>query len=95
MLRDDPSVVRVVLTGYSAMGLAGPVNEYDLLIILTGRPNKGADSVRLRRMLPGALPLAVSVMGEDEFEETKDLVGTFAYPAHKHGTVLYDAIPRG
>ena len=95
MLRDDPSVVRVVLTGYSDWGVGGHVIDYDLLIILRGRHNTGADSVRLRRMLPGALPLAVSVMGEDEFEETKDLVGTFAYPAHKHGTVLYDAIPRG
>jgi len=31
-----------------------------------------------------------SVMGEEEFEETKKVVGGLAYPANKYGAVLYE-----
>jgi hypothetical protein len=30
------------------------------------------------------------VMGEEEFEETRDVIGGLAYPAHKYGLVLYE-----
>jgi hypothetical protein len=29
-------------------------------------------------------------LGEEEFEETKDVIGGLAYPAHKYGLVLYE-----
>ena len=29
-------------------------------------------------------------MGEEEFEETKNVIGGLAYPANKYGTILYE-----
>jgi hypothetical protein len=29
-------------------------------------------------------------MGEREFEETQNVIGGLAYPAHKYGVVLYE-----
>ena len=34
------------------------------------------------------VPVEVWVMGEQEFEETKNAIGGLAYPAHKYGIVL-------
>ena len=35
-------------------------------------------------------PVDVWVMGEREFEETKNVIGGLAYPAYKYGIVLYE-----
>jgi len=29
-------------------------------------------------------------MGEEEFEETREVIGGLAYPAQKYGVVLYE-----
>ncbi len=47
--------------------------------------------VRLRRVLSELpYPVDVRVMSEEEFEETKGVLGG-AYPAHKYGVVLYES----
>jgi hypothetical protein len=35
-------------------------------------------------------PVDVWVMGEQEFDETREVIGGIAYPAHKYGVVLYE-----
>ncbi|RKY69990.1 MAG: nucleotidyltransferase domain-containing protein, partial [Candidatus Latescibacterota bacterium] len=36
------------------------------------------------------IPLQIFFMSSEEFEETKDVVGGLAYPAHHWGMVLYE-----
>jgi hypothetical protein len=46
---------------------------------------------RLRQSLSDLEYLVdVWVMGEEEFEETRNVIGGLAYPAHKYGLVLYE-----
>jgi hypothetical protein len=50
------------------------------------------ESVRLREVL-GAVgrPIDVIVMSTARFEETKDVIGGIAYPAHKYGRLICEA----
>ena len=53
--------------------------------------SKREEMQHLRRVVHDLpYPLDVWVMGEQEFEETKNVIGGLAYPAHKYGVVLYE-----
>jgi predicted nucleotidyltransferase len=84
-------IKRVILYGSRATGRAGPESDFDLLVVETGRVSPREEMTRLRRAL-GEVPYAVDVwvMSEEEFEETKDVIGGLAYPAHKYGVVLHE-----
>jgi uncharacterized protein len=50
------------------------------------------ERVRLLRALRGlGFPFDVFIIGTERFEETKDIFGGIAYPAHKYGRVIYEA----
>ena len=82
---------RIILYGSRARGTASPESDFDLLVIETDPVSKRAEMQRLRRTVQD-LPYPVDVwgMGEQEFEETKHVIGGLAYPAHKYGVVLYE-----
>lgn len=82
---------RVILYGSRATGSAGPHSDFDLLVVKTGQVSPREEMTRLRRAL-GQLPYAVEVwvMSDEEFEETKHVIGGLAYPAHKYGVVLHE-----
>lgn len=82
---------KVILFGSRATGAARADSDFDFLIVESGPVAKREEALRLRRTL-GDLPYPVDVrvMSEEEFEETKLVVGGLAYPAHKHGVVLYE-----
>jgi predicted nucleotidyltransferase len=84
-------IKKVILFGSRAVGTAGPDSDFDLLVIEAGPVSRRDESLRLRQAL-GELPypVDVSVISEEEFEETKLVVGGLAYPAHKHVLVLYE-----
>jgi len=68
-------------------GTARQDSDYDILVI-EGHPEfKRDEAIRLRRALEH-LPVDVRVMGEEEFEETKDVIGGLAFPARKYGKDL-------
>lgn len=84
-------IKRLILYGSRAKDNAQPDSDFDFLVIESG-PVSGRDEVlRPRRLLSG-LPYSVDVwvMSEEEFEETKSVIGGMAYPAHKYGVVLYE-----
>lgn len=88
---NGPRIKRVILYGSRATGVARPESDFDLLVVETGAVSKREETLRLRRAL-GDLPypVDVTVMSEGEFEETKDVIGGLAYPAHKYGIVLHE-----
>jgi hypothetical protein len=64
----------------------------DLLVIEAEVPNAREESLRLRMALEDVpWPVDVIVMSRQRFEETKDVIGGIAYPAHKYGRILYEA----
>ena len=85
--------VRVILFGSVAAGGATADSDIDLLVVLDEVDDARLESVRLRRALRGlGVPVDVIVMRSDRFEETKDIVGGIAFPAHKYGKVIYEAV---
>ncbi|HUT04191.1 MAG TPA: nucleotidyltransferase domain-containing protein [bacterium] len=85
-------VIRVILYGSRAAGTAGTESDIDLVIVEAGAPDKRREQRRLRALLPPDLPVWVDlwVMGEEQFQEEKDVIGGLAYPANKYGRVLYE-----
>jgi uncharacterized protein len=83
---------RIILFGSAATGQMTKDSDLDLLILESAPENTRAESVRIRRELDDlAYPADVIVIPTQRFDETKDLIGGIAYPAHKYGRVLYEA----
>ncbi len=83
---------RVILFGSAATGDMTADSDLDLLVIETQVPDARHESVRLRAALESVpWPIDVIVMSRERFEETKNVIGGIAYPAHKYGKVLYEA----
>jgi predicted nucleotidyltransferase len=82
---------RIILFGSAAAGRMTRDSDIDLLVLEEKPNNPRQESVRLRRALRGlGFPIDVIVMTTDRFEETKDIIGGIAFPAHKYGKVIYE-----
>jgi uncharacterized protein len=86
------SPARVIVFGSVATGTATADSDLDLLVVIDGVTDTRRESVRLREVLGDVgMPVDVIVMSTARFEETKDVIGAVAYPAHKYGRVIYEA----
>ena len=82
-------VRKLILYGSRVRGTAAPDSDFDLLVVEADPVVPREERRQLRRLLADLpVPVDVWVMGEQEFEETKDVIGGLAYPAHKYGIVL-------
>lgn len=90
---DGERVRKIILFGSRARGDARADSDFDLLVVLRDlRPEeKHGETLALYRALE-CVSVAVEpwVMSEDEFEETKGVIGGLAYPASKEGVLLYE-----
>jgi predicted nucleotidyltransferase len=82
---------RIILFGSRARGTAAADSDVDLLVVI--------DRTGSRRKLAVAIDLALAdirvakdvlVVGAEELERDKDIVGTISYPASREGRVLYE-----
>ena len=88
---DGTRIKRVLLYGFRAQGTATDESDFDLLVVEKDPVAKREEMARLRQAVTDEHHLVdIWVMGEEEFEETKDVIGGLAYPAHKYGLVLYE-----
>lgn len=90
---DGHRISKIILLGSRARGNARPDSDYDLLVIVPGIRSAEIRScaTTLYRALAGAGVVAEPfVMSQEEFEETKTVVGGLARPAWKEGVVLYE-----
>jgi predicted nucleotidyltransferase len=82
---------RVILFGSYAERRATADSDLDLLVV-TERPldreERLARTQGLFRDMP--LPVQVITISQQEFEETRDVIGGIAYPAAKYGRVIYE-----
>lgn len=87
---------RVILFGSAAIGEMTRESDIDLLILESdpGEPREAA--LRIRSTLGGlGVPFDVIVLSTERFEETKDVIGGIAYPAHKYGRIIYEVACTG
>ena len=88
---DGKRIRRLILYGSRAQGSATAESDFDFLVIEKDPVSKRDEMRRLRQSLSDLEYLVdVWVMGEAEFEETRNVIGGLAYPAHKYGLVLYE-----
>lgn len=83
---------KIILFGSAASGAMTRDSDIDLLIVEGNPPDTHEESVKIRRALGNiGYPIDVLVISTERFEETKNIFGGIAWPAHKHGKILYDA----
>jgi len=83
---------KIILFGSAATGRMNADSDLDLLVVEPEPINTRERSVHIRRALGDVhYPVDVVVISSKRFTETKDLVGSIAYPANKYGRVLYEA----
>jgi predicted nucleotidyltransferase len=83
---------RIILFGSAARGTMTGDSDIDLLIVEASPGNIHRESVTIGDALRGlGFPFDVMVMGSERFDETKNVFGGIAYPAHKYGKVIYEA----
>lgn len=81
---------RVILFGSYAHGTPTADSDLDLLVVMSDPPPWRQTSqltADLRNRFP--VPLQIHFMETETFEESKDVVGGLAYPAHHWGRVMY------
>lgn len=83
---------RVILFGSHAYGEPRQESDLDLLVVVPNPPSR-REAWKLAHEITQPLPLQIVFMSPEEFEETKDVVGGLAYPAHNWGQVLYAEEP--
>jgi len=83
---------RIILFGSAATGTMTRDSDIDLLVLEREPGNTRQESVRIRRALDEiGYPIDVIVMSTERFEETKNIFGGIAYPAHRYGRILCEA----
>ena len=88
----DQPIRQIILYGSRARGRGRPDSDFDLLVVAADPVVKWNERRRLRAYLTDVpYEVDVWVMGETEFEETKEVIGGLAFPAHKYGVVLHEA----
>lgn len=83
---------RIILFGSASSKTMTNDSDIDLLILEHSLENAHLESVRIRGAIGDiGYPVDVIVMDRERFEETKDVIGGLAWPAHRYGRVLYEA----
>ena len=83
---------RIILFGSAAAGQMTPDSDIDLLVVEPSPSDVRRESVAIGDALRGlGFPFDVLVIGTERFEETKEVFGGIAYPAHRDGRVIYEA----
>lgn len=83
---------RIILFGSAATGKMTRDSDIDLLVVAPSPSNTIEERLQLRRSLRGLpFPFDVFIIATERFEESKNIFGGIAYPAHKYGRVIYEA----
>lgn len=85
---------KIILFGSYASGHPTADSDVDLLAVVPHPPG-WRETYRIKTELQSQLPLRLQLvfMGEEEFEETQNVIGGLAYPASHAGQVLYEQNP--
>ena len=91
LAHDGKRIRRIIWYGSRALGNTTSESDFDLLVVEADPVAKRKEMQQLREAAGDfRYPLDLWVMGVEEFEETKNMIGGLAYPAHKYGLVIYE-----
>lgn len=83
---------RIILFGSAATGEMTKDSDIDLLIVEPEIKDRKEQYFRIRKSLRDIdYPFDILFITTEWFENSKDFVGGLAYPANKHGKVIYEA----
>ena len=83
---------RIILFGSAATGKMTRDSDIDLLVVEAEPIDRREEYVRIRQALGGmGYPFDIILISTQWFEASKTVIGGIAYPAHKHGRVIYEA----
>jgi predicted nucleotidyltransferase len=83
---------KVILFGSAAAGKMTHDSDIDLLVVEPEPIDRRGEYVRIRQALGGmGYPFDIILISTQWFEASKTVIGGIAYPAHKHGRVIYEA----
>ena len=83
---------RIILFGSAATGQMTRDSDIDLLVVERSPSDTREARFRIAESLSDLeFPVDVFVMAAERFEESKNIFGGIAYPAHKYGRVIYEA----
>ena len=82
---------KIILFGSAATGQMTSDSDIDLLVIKESVDDNRRERGEIRASLIGlGKPFDVFVMDAERFEESKNVIGGLAYPANKHGRLVYE-----
>ena len=90
-LKEKYLAEKVILFGSYARGDATKDSDVDILIV-TERRLKLEETYKMRQELLRDFSIVVQLVcvSDEEFMETKDVIGGITYPASKYGKILYE-----
>jgi predicted nucleotidyltransferase len=85
------SVEQILFYGSRVTGRSRPSSDFDILVVLSDPVSDWSRASLDLSDLFNAFdrPVDVQVFGATEFEESRPVAGTVAYPADRHGVLLY------
>lgn len=87
---------RIILFGSASTGQMTKDSDIDLLVLERDLQDNRGERLRIREALKDLdHAFDVILMPTERFEETKNVIGGIAYPAHKYGRVVYEVAGRG
>lgn len=88
------SVERILFYGSRVTGRPRPSSDYDILVVLRDPvPDWAAESLTFSDLFNSfERPVDVQVFGATEFEESRPVAGTVAYPADRYGVELFSRL---
>jgi len=90
-IREVTRPQRIIRFGSVATGQMTKDSDTDLLVLASAPLDPRQETIGIRQAVRGlGCPFDIIVMATDRFEETKDVIGCIAYPAHKYGKVIYE-----
>lgn len=87
--RFDPE--KIILFGSHACGTAGPDSDVDLLVVMPVEGSKRKKAAEMDLALADrTIPLDLIVVTPEEFERTRNQIGSVVRPAVREGRIVYE-----
>ena len=84
---------RIILFGSASTGQMTKDSDIDLLVLERETPDNHQERLRIQQALNDlGYSFDIMVMPTERFEESKNVIGGIAYPAHKYGRVVYESV---